>query len=67
MKTITITIDKATAEVQVTTQGFTGPNCVKESQFIKDALGQTIATQLTPAYLLNEEGETIKAHLPLCG
>ncbi len=53
-------------EVRLETKGFTGKTCIKESQFLKDLIGEEIQRQLTPTYY--QRGKTmIKRHLPLCG
>jgi hypothetical protein len=53
-------------EIKIETRGFKGKNCVAESQFLKDLLGKETSKQLTPAYY-QEQKETVKKYLPLCG
>jgi hypothetical protein len=53
-------------EVRIETRGFKGKSCVAESEFLKDLLGKETSRQLTPAYY-QEEKETVKKYLPLCG
>lgn len=67
MKQIIIDVTNE-GEVKIETRGFTGKSCIEESQFLKDALGEETARQLTPAYYQRQEQkEVIKKHLPLCG
>jgi hypothetical protein len=67
MKQIIIEVTNE-GEVKIETRGFTGTNCLEESQFIKDILGEETARQLTPAYYQREkQKEVVKKHLPLCG
>ena len=53
-------------EVQIETKGFKGKSCLMESEFLKDVLGKETSRQLTPAYY-QEEKETVKKYLSLCG
>jgi hypothetical protein len=53
-------------EVRIETRGFKGKSCLEESEFLKDLLGKETSRQLTPAYY-QEEKETVKKYLPLCG
>lgn len=53
-------------EVRVETRGFTGPECLEESKFLKDLLGQETTSQLTPAFYRKNK-QTVKKHIPLCG
>jgi hypothetical protein len=53
-------------EVRIETRGFKGKSCLAESKFLKDVLGKETSLQLTPAYY-QEEKETVKKYLPLCG
>ena len=53
-------------EVRIETRGFEGKSCLAESEFLKDLLGKETSRQLTPAYY-QEEKETVKKYLPLCG
>jgi hypothetical protein len=62
MKEIIMTVDE-NGEVSIETKGFKGKSCLKESEFLKNALGKTLFSQLTPAYY---ETET-KKFLNLCG
>jgi len=62
-----IVIDVAdSGEIKIETTGFSGADCLKESQFLKDLLGRELAQQLTPAYY-TVQGKAVKKHLPLCG
>jgi hypothetical protein len=55
-------------EVKIETRGFSGSTCVEESRFLKDLLGVETARQLTPAYYQRQDQkQTVKKHLPLCG
>ncbi len=54
-------------EVKIETKGFSGPICLKESQFLKDILGSEISKQLTPAYYQQSNNQTIRKIIPLCG
>lgn len=55
-------------EVKIETRGFQGKDCIAESQFLKDVLGEETARQLTPAYYQRRNAkQTVKKHLPLCG
>ena len=53
-------------DVRIETRGFKGKSCLAESEFLKDLLGKETSRQLTPAYY-QEEKETVKKYLPLCG
>ena len=53
-------------EVRIETRGFKGKSCLVESEFLKDLLGKETSRQLTPAYY-QEEKQTVKKYLPLCG
>ena len=53
-------------EIKIETRGFKGKSCLKESQFLKDLLGNETSKQLTPAYY-QEQKVTVKKYLPLCG
>ena len=53
-------------EVLIETRGFKGKSCLAESEFLKDLLGKETSRQLTPAYY-QEEKQTVKKYLPLCG
>lgn len=55
-------------EIKIETRGFASRQCVEESQFLKDVLGEETARQLTPAYYQRQHSkQTVKRHLPLCG
>jgi hypothetical protein len=66
MKQIIIEITD-TGDISIETRGFVGKSCITESKFIKDLLGQEVSSQLTPAYYQNDQKQTVKKHLPLCG
>ena len=53
-------------DVRIETRGFKGKSCLAQSEFLKDLLGKETSRQLTPAYY-QEEKETVKKYLPLCG
>ncbi|MEE8591624.1 MAG: DUF2997 domain-containing protein [Spirochaetia bacterium] len=53
-------------EIRIETRGFKGKSCLAESEFLKDLLGKETSRQLTPAYY-QEEKQTVKKYLPLCG
>ena len=53
-------------EVRIETRGFKGKSCLAESEFLKELLGKETSRQLTPAYY-QEEKQTVKKYLPLCG
>jgi hypothetical protein len=55
-----------TGEIKITTKGFSGKSCIEETEFIKEILGEETSRELTPAYY-QENGTTVKKHLPLCG
>jgi stress-induced morphogen len=61
MKEILLTVD-AEGTVKVETKGFKGKSCIKESEFLENALGKELKRQLTPAYYEEE-----KHYLNLCG
>jgi hypothetical protein len=62
-----IIVDVAdTGEIRIETRGFKGKSCLKESDFLKVLLGKETSRQLTPAYY-QEEKQTVKKYLPLCG
>ena len=65
MKEIIIDISDD-GEVRIETRGFKGKSCLAESEFLKELLGKETSRQLTPAYY-QEEKETVKKYLPLCG
>ena len=55
-------------EVKIETKGYVGKECVEESQFLKDVLGEETSRQLVAAYYQRQgQKETVKRHLPLCG
>jgi hypothetical protein len=55
-------------EIKIETRGYVGKACVAESQFLKDLLGVETARQLIPAYYQRQnQKQTVKKHLPLCG
>lgn len=53
-------------EIKIETRGFKGSLCVKESQFIKEILGEEIQRILTPMYY-EAEPVVIKKHINFCG
>ena len=53
-------------EVKIQTEGYTGKSCIAETEFLKEALGEEISKQLTPAYFTTGKVE-IKKHLCICG
>ena len=63
MKKVIMDVMNETAEIKIETNGFTGSSCVKETQFLKDALGEEMEKELKPIYYANEK----KGFLPLCG
>jgi len=65
MKEIIVDISDE-GEIQIETRGFKGKGCIAESDFLKDVLGKETVRQLTPAYF-QEEKETVRKYLPLCG
>ena len=65
MKEIIVSISSE-GEIKIETKGFKGKSCVEESQFLKDLLGKETSKQLTPAYY-QQQNETVKKYLPLCG
>jgi len=65
MKEIIIDVSD-NGEVRIETRGFKGKSCLAESEFLKDLLGKETSRQLTPAYY-QEEKQTVKKYLPLCG
>ena len=66
MKQIILTVDE-TGEISIETKGFKGKSCLKESQFLKDVLGEEVQRELTPAYFDFDPAEAKKKHLNLCG
>lgn len=64
MKEIVITLTND-GELKIETKGFKGEACIKETEALKELLGEETARQLTPAYY-DKEGK-VKRHLPLCG
>ena len=62
---IVIDIDSS-GEVKIETVGFSGPVCLKESQFLKDLLGHETSYSLTPMFYQKDKVE-IKKHINLCG
>ena len=65
MKEIIVDISNE-GEIKIETRGFKGKSCVSESGFLKEMLGKETSRHLTPAYF-QEEKETVKKYLPLCG
>ena len=65
MKEIIVDISND-GEIRIETRGFKGKSCLMESEFLKELLGKETSQQLTPAYY-QEEKETVKKYLPLCG
>ncbi len=53
-------------EIKLETRGFKGKACIEESKFLKEVLGAETLRELTPAYY-QEEKESVKKYLPLCG
>jgi TFIIF-interacting CTD phosphatase-like protein len=53
-------------EVKIETKGFRGKECIEESRFLKDLLGEETARQLVPTYYTRNK-IAIRKHLPLCG
>ena len=53
-------------EIKIETEGFTGPSCVKESEFLKEVLGKETHRELKPVYY-SAEKTTAKKYLPICG
>jgi hypothetical protein len=73
-KAIIIDVMNGTGEIKVESVGFSGSKCLQESEFIADAIGETIERALTPAfYSVVKEGENEKVvaggktFLNLCG
>lgn len=66
MKEIIMTVSD-TGEVEIETTGFKGKSCMKESEFLENALGKSLFTQLTPAYYEFDGNVNRKKHLNLCG
>jgi hypothetical protein len=73
MKKIIIDHIFGRADVELRTEGFEGPKCKEESEFLKDALGKVVEENLTTAYFIEEtvddevkilEGRSFK---PFCG
>ena len=61
-------------EIHIETNGFTGESCKTETQFLKDAIGETIAETLKPIFYVKERQltgeEKIKEgrmYKPICG
>jgi hypothetical protein len=69
MKQIIVTVKGKSVEVETT--GFTGPMCLTESQFLKEALGEIVTTDLKATFYEGnsvKEEQTVKRTLkPLCG
>ena len=65
-KQIKVSINKKTGEIKIETIGYMGKGCIEESQILKDLLGETEVSKLTPAYFKTEKVE-VKKHLPICG
>jgi hypothetical protein len=63
-KTINIFVDTK-GEIKIETNGFVGEGCVKDSEFVKKALGQEMHRELKQVYFM--QGEQEKAFIPLCG
>lgn len=61
-KEIILTVNEE-GEVKVETKGFKGSSCLKEAEFLENALGKELKRQLTPAYYEKDE----KKYLNLCG
>ena len=62
-KKIIVEIDND-GEVRIETQGYKGPICLEESQFLKDILGEESFRKLTPQYY--QENKT-KKYRQICG
>ena len=66
-KKIIVKINKATGEININTEGFTGMKCVEESQFLKDALGTEIEQVLLPIAMQKDKEEIHRVYKPICG
>jgi hypothetical protein len=53
-------------EVKIETVGFNGPDCLTETEALKELLGTETAQELKPTYYQRGDVKT-KRHLPLCG
>ena len=51
-------------EVRIETQGYKGPICLEESEFLKDILGEETLCKLTPQFY--QENKT-KKYQQICG
>jgi hypothetical protein len=65
MKEIVIDVSDE-GEIRIETKGFTGKDCLREAQFLKEVLGTETARTLTPTYW-QETKLKVKRYLPLCG
>ena len=55
-------------EVKIETKGYSGPICLEESKFLKDALGEETSRILTATYYQSDQCNTVKRTIrPLCG
>lgn len=64
-KKIVIDISE-TGEVNLETHNYKGPTCVKDSQFIKDILGEETYYCLCPVYY-QKQGQEINQYKSICG
>jgi copper chaperone CopZ len=55
-----------TGEIRIETIGFKGAECLKESEFIEEALGKVYGRKLTKAFYM-KEGTKVTTHKQLCG
>lgn len=53
-------------EIKIETKGFKGKDCLKETEALKELLGEETARELKPTYY-QRNGVKTKRHLPLCG
>lgn len=47
-----------TGEVRIEAVGFTGNSCISETEFIREALGQTVSRELKPEHFIKEKEKT---------
>jgi hypothetical protein len=61
-------------EIEIETVGFKGESCKTETEFLKEALGETISETLKPIYFVKEKTMTGEERVkegrcfkPICG
>jgi len=65
-KYVDVSIDLKTGEISVEGFNFIGKTCIKEMEFVKDAVGHTTTRRLKPEYH-KQAKVAVHKHIPICG